>query len=55
MKKTPLNQSHRDLGARMVDFGGWDMPVSTPVLLMSIWLYARSPAFSMSLTWVKSR
>ena len=27
MKKTPLNQSHRDLGARMVDFGGWDMPV----------------------------
>ncbi len=27
MKKTPLNQAHRDLGARMVDFGGWDMPV----------------------------
>ncbi len=27
MKKTPLNQIHRQLGARMVDFGGWDMPV----------------------------
>ncbi|MBE0577604.1 MAG: glycine cleavage system aminomethyltransferase GcvT [Desulfuromonadales bacterium] len=27
MKKTPLNQIHRELGARMVDFGGWDMPV----------------------------
>jgi aminomethyltransferase len=27
MQKTPLNQIHRDLGARMVDFGGWDMPV----------------------------
>ena len=27
MKKTPLNQVHRELGARMVDFGGWDMPV----------------------------
>jgi aminomethyltransferase len=27
VKKTPLNQVHRDLGARMVDFGGWDMPV----------------------------
>ncbi len=27
MKKTPLNQFHRDLGARMVGFGGWDMPV----------------------------
>ncbi len=27
MKKTVLNQLHRDLGARMVEFGGWDMPV----------------------------
>lgn len=27
MKKTPLNKIHRQLGARMVDFGGWDMPV----------------------------
>jgi len=27
LKKTPLNQVHRDLGARMVPFGGWDMPV----------------------------
>jgi len=25
--KTPLNAVHRALGARMVDFGGWDMPV----------------------------
>jgi len=27
LKKTPLNQWHRDHGAKMVDFGGWDMPV----------------------------
>lgn len=27
---TPLHQSHRALGARMIDFGGWDMPVSYP-------------------------
>ena len=27
LKKTPLNKAHRELGARMVDFGGWDMPV----------------------------
>jgi aminomethyltransferase len=27
MKQTPLNAVHRALGARMVDFGGWDMPV----------------------------
>jgi len=28
LKQTPLNQTHRDMGARMVDFGGWDMPVN---------------------------
>jgi aminomethyltransferase len=27
LKKTPLNARHRSLGAKMVDFGGWDMPV----------------------------
>ncbi len=27
LKKTPLNGVHRDLGGKMVDFGGWDMPV----------------------------
>jgi len=27
LKKTPLNSLHRELGARMIDFGGWDMPV----------------------------
>ena len=26
--KTELNASHRELGARMVDFGGWDMPIA---------------------------
>ena len=27
LQKTPLNQWHRDHGAKMVDFSGWDMPV----------------------------
>ena len=27
LKKTPLNHAHRELGGKMVDFGGWDMPV----------------------------
>lgn len=27
-RKTTLNDSHRSLGARMVDFGGWDMPLN---------------------------
>jgi aminomethyltransferase len=26
-RQTPLNQAHRKLGAKMVDFAGWDMPV----------------------------
>lgn len=28
LKTTPLNAVHRELKARMVDFGGWDMPVN---------------------------
>ncbi|MDR3746040.1 MAG: glycine cleavage system aminomethyltransferase GcvT [Acidobacteriaceae bacterium] len=27
LRKTVLNATHRALGAKMVDFGGWDMPV----------------------------
>jgi aminomethyltransferase len=27
LRKTALNAMHRSLGAKMVDFGGWDMPV----------------------------
>ncbi|MGA2559985.1 MAG: glycine cleavage system aminomethyltransferase GcvT [Terracidiphilus sp.] len=30
LKKTPLNATHRLLKAKMVDFGGWDMPVEYP-------------------------
>ena len=27
MKKTPLHAQHQELGARMGEFGGWDMPI----------------------------
>ncbi len=27
MKETPLNKAHKSLGARMVEFAGWEMPV----------------------------
>ncbi|GHO53117.1 glycine cleavage system aminomethyltransferase GcvT [Ktedonobacter robiniae] len=27
LKRTPLYEQHRALGARLVEFGGWDMPV----------------------------
>jgi aminomethyltransferase len=30
VRKTALNSAHRKLGARMVDFNGWDMPVEYP-------------------------
>lgn len=30
LKTTVLNETHRKLGARMIDFGGWDMPVQYP-------------------------
>lgn len=29
-RKTALNSTHREMGARMVDFNGWDMPVEYP-------------------------
>ncbi len=28
LKRTPLHETHVTAGARMVDFGGWDMPVN---------------------------
>lgn len=27
LKKTALNEEHKQLGGKMVDFGGWDMPI----------------------------
>ena len=27
LRKTALNSIHRQLGAKMVNFGGWDMPL----------------------------
>jgi aminomethyltransferase len=33
LRTTPLNATHRKMGAKMVDFGGWDMPVQYSSLL----------------------
>jgi aminomethyltransferase len=30
LRTSPLDAAHRDLGAKMVPFGGWDMPLSYP-------------------------
>ena len=33
LRKTALNAVHRALGAKMVEFGGWDMPVEYPAAI----------------------
>jgi len=33
LKRTPLYEQHRQLGARLVEFGGWDMPVQYSSIL----------------------
>jgi aminomethyltransferase len=33
LKRTPLYEQHRALGARMVEFGGWEMPVQYSSIL----------------------
>src|SRR5262245_18933140 len=30
LKKTALNQVHKRLGGKMIDFGGWELPVQYP-------------------------
>jgi len=30
LRKTALNRVHRQMGAKMVDFGGWEMPIEYP-------------------------
>jgi aminomethyltransferase len=44
LKKTPLNGIHRELGGKMVDFGGWDMPVQYPAGVIAEHLATREKA-----------
>jgi aminomethyltransferase len=44
LKKTSLNDLHRRLGGRMVEFGGWDMPVQYPAGTMTEHLRTRTHA-----------
>jgi hypothetical protein len=49
---TPLNALHLELGARMVPFAGYAMPVQYPAGLMAEHLHTRAPpACSTSRTW----
>lgn len=44
LKRTPLNAAHRALGGRMVEFGGWDMPVQYPAGTVNEHLRTRNHA-----------
>ncbi|WP_282603439.1 glycine cleavage system aminomethyltransferase GcvT [Paracoccus sp. PARArs4] len=43
-RRTGLNELHRELGARMVSFAGWDMPVQFPMGVMAEHLHTREKA-----------
>src|SRR5437762_12052616 len=43
-KRTPLFDSHRKLGARMTEFGGFEMPVSYPAGIIAEHLAVRRSA-----------
>jgi aminomethyltransferase len=44
LKKTALNNAHRDMSGRMVEFGGWDMPVQYAAGTMTEHLRTRTHA-----------
>jgi aminomethyltransferase len=44
LKRTPLNDLHRSLGARMVPFAGWEMPVQYAAGVMKEHLHTRAQA-----------
>lgn len=43
-RRSPLDALHRELGAKMVPFGGWDMPLSYPTGTVAEHLACRSDA-----------
>ncbi|MCX6373336.1 MAG: glycine cleavage system aminomethyltransferase GcvT [Actinobacteria bacterium] len=44
LQRTPLHDRHAALGARMVDFGGWEMPVQYPAGIIAEHLATRRAA-----------
>ena len=44
LHKTPLHALHLELGARMVPFAGYDMPVQYPLGVMKEHLHTREQA-----------
>jgi len=55
LRKTPLHARHCASNARMVPFGGWDMPVEYSASRRSTSPFVRAPASSTSANMAKSR
>jgi len=49
-RRSPLDAAHRQLGAKMVPFGGWDMPLSYPdgTVAEHLWCRQEAVAFDVS-------
>jgi aminomethyltransferase len=44
MRTTALHAAHRSLGAKLVEFGGWEMPISYPTGTIAEHLACRNSA-----------
>ena len=44
MNKTTLNNQHKLLNAKMVDFANWEMPISYPTGIIKETLFVRNQA-----------
>jgi len=51
LKRTPIYPEYEKLGARTIDFGGWDMPVQLRGLSMNTMSQERKQDYLMSLIW----
>ena len=55
LKATPLNAVHRNAKAKMVDFGGWDMPVQYAGVLAEHHAVRNGAGLLTSATWARSK
>jgi aminomethyltransferase len=44
LKQSPLNDAHIALGGKMIDFGGWSLPVQYPTGIIEEHLNTRANA-----------
>lgn len=55
LKRTPLYEIHRSLNAKLVDFGGWEMPIQYPSGIIAEHLSVRTGVgLLMCVIWVSS-